>query len=82
MERDVTEVNMLLYAGGVVGGGNEVEGSNLAMRLKVGNGKKGEQMKPWWQRRIENNIEMWRNELSQVEEIRKGGDVGGKARRD
>ena len=28
------------------------------MRLKVGNGKKGEQMKPWWQRRIENNIEM------------------------
>ena len=26
VERDVTEVNMLLYAGGVVGGGNEVEG--------------------------------------------------------
>jgi len=70
---NVTKVNRLLYAGGVV----------VAMRLglMVGNGKKGEQKKPWWQRRIEKNIVEWRKELSQVEEIRKGGKVGDKARR-
>ena len=66
----VTEVNRLLYAGGVV----------VAMRLglKVGARKKGKMMKPRWQRRIEKSIEMWRGHLSQVEEIRKGKKVGEK----
>ena len=66
----VTEVNRLLYAGGVV----------VAMRLglKVGTVKKGKMMKPRWQRRIEKSIEMWRGHLSQVEEIRKGKKVGEK----
>jgi len=67
---EVTEVNRLLYAGGVV----------VAMRLglKVGTVKKGKMMKPRWQRRIEKSIEMWRGHLSQVEEIRKGKKVGEK----
>ena len=72
-EMDVTDVNRLLYAGGAV----------VAMRLglKVGTGKKAE-VKPWWQRRIERSIEMWRKHLSQVEEIRKGKEVGKKVRKE
>lgn len=70
---DVSEVNRLLYAGGVV----------VAMRLglKIGKGKKKAEMKkPRWQRRIESSIKRWRKDLSQVEEIRKGAEVNRKVR--
>ena len=71
---DVTDVNRLLYAGGVV----------VAMRLglKLGAGKKAEVKKPWWQRRIERSITTWQKHLSQVEEIRRGKDVGKKVRKE
>ena len=63
----ITEVNRLLYAGGVV----------VAMRLgmKVGKVERREKKKPRWQRRIEKSIVMWSGHLSQVEEIRKGKKV-------
>lgn len=71
---NVSEVNRLLYAGGVV----------VAMRLglKTGKGRKADLKKPFWQRRIETNIKMWQKHLSQVEEIRKGGVLKAKARGD
>ena len=68
----VTEVNRLLYAGGAV--------VALRLGLKLGGGKKAKAKKPWWQRRIERSIEMWRGHLSQVEEIRRGQKVGEKVR--
>ena len=70
----VTDVNRLLYAGGVV----------VAQRLglKVRSGSKAEMKKPWWQRRIERNIETWRKDLGKVEEIRKGTAVGDKVRKE
>ena len=70
----VTDVNRLLYAGGVV----------VAQRLglKVGNRSKEEAKKPWWQRRIESSIETWRKDLGKVEEIRKGSTVGEKVRKE
>ena len=69
----VTEVNRLLYTAGIV----------VASRLglKLGGGKKAERKKPHWQRRIENSIKGWRKDLSQVEEIRKGTNVGMKVRK-
>ena len=69
---DVTEVNRILYSGGVV----------VAQRLglKIGAGKKAEEKKPWWQRRIERSIKVWRKDLGRVEEIRKGAKVGTKVR--
>ncbi len=68
----VTEVNRLLYAAGMV----------VAERLglKTEKGKKAEQKKPFWQRRVEESIKKWRKDLSQVEEIRKGSKVGEKVR--
>ena len=69
---DVTEVNRLLYAGGAV--------VALRLGLKLGAGKKAAAKKPWWQRRIEKSIEMWRGHLSQVEEVRRGNKVGEKVR--
>ena len=47
--------NNLKYAGGMV----------VALRfgLAVGNGKKFERKKPWWQRLIEMSIVRWRKEL-------------------
>ena len=71
---NVTQVNRLLYAGGAV----------VAMRLgmKMDTGKKMEVKKPWWQRRIERSIEVWRKHLSQVEEIWKGKKVGTKIRKE
>ena len=63
----VTEVNRLLYAGGAV--------VALRLGLKLGVGKRAEVKKPWWQRRIEASIELWRKHLSQIEEIRKGKNV-------
>ena len=52
----VTEVNRVLYAGGVV----------VATRLglKVGRGNMSEGKKPWWLRKIEGNIKTWQKELS------------------
>ena len=69
---NVTQVNRLLYAGGAV----------VAMRLglKLGAGKKRQAKDPWWKRRIEKSIVMWRGHLSKVEEIRKGRKVGEKVR--
>ena len=69
---NVTQVNRLLYAGGAV----------VAMRLglKLGAGKKRQAKDPWWKRRIEKSIVMWRGHLSKVEEIRKGHKVGEKVR--
>ena len=69
----VTEVNRLLYVAPVV----------VAERLglKVGGGKKAEQKKPHWQRRIERKIVVWRKDLSKVEEVRKGSNVGEKVRK-
>ena len=71
---DVTEVNRLLYAAGVV----------VARRLgmKVGNGKKEVKEKPRWQRRIEGNIERWRKDLSRVVEISRGTKVRDKVQRE
>ena len=69
----VTAVNRLLYAAGMV----------VAERfgLKIGKGKKGEQKKPFWQRRIERNIvKWWKDNLSDVEEIKRGSKVGNKVR--
>ena len=69
----VTEVNRLLYTAGMV----------VASRLglKLGGGQKAERKKPHWQRRIETSIKAWRKDLSQVEEIRKGTNVGMKVRK-
>ena len=69
----VTEVNRLLYTAGIV----------VASRLglKLGGGKKAERKKPHWQRRIETSIKGWRKDLSQVEEIRKGTNIGLKVRK-
>ena len=69
---NVTQVNRLLYAGGAV----------VAMRLglKLGAGKRRQAKDPWWKRRIEKSIVMWRGHLSKVEEIRKGRKVGEKVR--
>ena len=44
--------------------------------MKVGGGKKAEQRKPHWQQKIETSTKSWRNDLSQVEEIRRGTNVG------
>ena len=69
---NVTEVNRLLYAGGAV--------VALRLGLKLGVGRRAEVKKPWWQRRLENSIEMWRKHLGQVEQIRKGKKVSAKVR--
>ncbi|MEM7264394.1 MAG: reverse transcriptase domain-containing protein [Pseudomonadota bacterium] len=62
----VTEVNRLLYAGSYV----------VAARLGMLNKKKaGDKKKPWWQRRLEGNIEEWRKDLSRIDEIVKGSKV-------
>ena len=68
----VTEVNRLLYVGAYM----------VAERLgKMGKGKKKkEKGKPWWQRRLEASIGEWRKDLSRVEGIRKGEEVGRKVR--
>ena len=70
----VTEVNRLLYTAGIV------VASRLGLKVG-GGGKKGERKKPHWQRRIETSIKGWRKDLSQVEEIRKGTNVGMKVRK-
>ena len=68
----VTEVNRLLYVGADM----------VADRVgTLGNGKKKkEKGKPWWQRRLEASIGEWRKDLSRVEGIRKGEEVGRKVR--
>ena len=64
----VTDVNRLLYAGSYV----------IASRLEVlGKKKAGAKKKPWWQRRLEKNIEEWRKDLGMIEELRKGNRVLG-----
>ena len=70
----VTEVNRLLYTAGIV------VASRLGLKIG-GGGKKAERKKPHWQRRIETSIKGWRKDLSQVEEIRKGSNVGIKVRK-
>lgn len=67
----VSDVNRVLYAGVVVA---------TRLGLKTGNGKITETRKPRWQRRVETSIKKWRKDLSQVEEIRKGVNVGPKVK--
>jgi len=38
---------------------------------KKGNTKK----KPWWQRRLESNIEEWRKDLGRIDEVKRGNKV-------
>ena len=69
---NVTCLNRLLYAGSVV--------VTTRLGFKIGKGTKTEKKNPWWQRRIENSIKVWRKELSQVEEIRKGTKIRDKTK--
>ena len=69
---DVTHVNRVLYAGGAV--------VALRLGLKLGAGKRKQAKDPWWKRRIEKSIVMWRGYLSKVEQIRKGPKVSDKVR--
>ena len=57
---DVTQVNHLLYAGSFV------VAEKLGLTAKIGNKKKQEQKKPFWQRRIEKSIVQWRKDLSLI----------------
>ena len=69
---NVTDLNRLLYAGSTV--------VTRRLGFKIGKGSKSEEKKPWWQRRLENSIKVWRKELSQVEEVRKGTKINSKTR--
>ena len=73
-DMNITDVNRLMYAGSAV--------VALRLGLKLGQSKKAEVRKPWWQRRIEQSIEVWRRHLSQVEEIRNGKVLGEKVRKE
>ena len=68
----VTDINRLLYAGGAV--------VALRLGLKLGGGKRAEMKKPWWQRRLESSIEMWRKHVAQVEQVRRGKQLNTKVR--
>ena len=62
--RSVTDVNRAEWAGAYV----------VCERLGLLKGKKGkkeEKGKPWWQRRVEGNIERWRSDLAKIEESRR-----------
>lgn len=63
----VTDVNRLLYARLYVATAR----LGLISKKKVGGTKKS-----WWQRRLEGSIEEWRNDLGQIDEIRKGIRLG------
>ena len=61
----ISDVNQLLYACSYV----------VAEELGLMKKKKGERKAkedPWWKRRIEKNISVWRKDLSQLEELKRG----------
>jgi len=63
----VTDVNRLLYAG---------QSFVVASRLGVFGKKKGStKKKSWWQRRLESNIEEWREDLGRIDEVKLGNKV-------
>ena len=39
---------------------------------KKGKGERKAKEEPWWKRRIERNIGIWRKDLSQLEELKRG----------
>ena len=61
----VTQINRLLYTGAYVVAGR------LGL-IKKKKGKRKENKKPRWQRRIEKSIGEWRKDLARVDELRKG----------
>ena len=61
----ISDVNQLLYACSFV----------VAERMGLTKRRKGERKskeEPWWKRRIEKNIGIWRKDLSQLEELKRG----------
>ena len=61
----ISDVNHLLYACSFV----------VAERMgltKKGKGERKAKEEPWWKRRIERNIGIWRKDLSQLEELKRG----------
>ena len=63
--RSVTDVNRAEWTGAYV----------VCERLGLlKKGRRGRQAtsKPWWQRRVEENLEKWRKDLSRIEEMRRG----------
>ena len=61
----ISDVNHLLYACSFV----------VAERMgltKKGKGERKTKEEPWWKRRIERNIEIWRKDLSRLEELKRG----------
>ena len=59
----ISDVNHLLYACSFV----------VAERMgltKKGKGERKTKEGPWWKRRIERNIELWRKDLSRLEELK------------
>ena len=61
----ISDVNHLLYSCSFV----------VAEKLGLTKRRKGERKlkeEPWWKRRIEKNIGIWRKDLSQLEELKRG----------
>ena len=63
--KTLSDVNRLLYACSVV----VADRLGLLKERKAGRKEKAD---PWWKRRIEKNIGVWRKDLSRLEELRKG----------
>ena len=61
----ISDVNHLLYACSFV----VAEKMGLTKRRK---GERKSKEEPWWKRRIEKNIGIWRKDLSQLEELKRG----------
>ena len=60
---DVTDVNTLLYAGSYV----------VCEKLGVIKKKQAlKSKKPWWLRRLDRNLEVWRRDLARVNEVARG----------
>ena len=62
--KSITDVNHLLYASSFV------VAERLGLTKKRTEGRK-EKADPWWKRRIERNIEVWRKDLSRLTEYRR-----------
>ena len=59
---NITEMNYLMYAAEYV----TTEGMGMTKGRK---GRRTEELKPFWKRRIKGNIETWRKDLSKIEEV-------------
>ena len=65
--KDVTEMNRLLY------GASFVVAERLGkMKESARDRQEQQRNEPWWKRRVEKNIEMWRKDLSKIEARRTG----------